>query len=114
MIGLERRFQQEMLDIYARAKRECNSNATRFLQMVRSSGGLAAAHALLGGTTVSDGFVHLWQLGRVDLSVEALILKEPWRELFSPVELGWAVQRLSDVGSVSQHRAAVVKREEEP
>ena len=41
MSELEARFQLEMVGIYERAKKECNYNATRLLQMVTDSGGLA-------------------------------------------------------------------------
>ncbi len=59
MSELEARFQLEMVGIYERAKKECNYNATRFLQMVTDSGGLGAAKALLRAPDVSDGFTHL-------------------------------------------------------
>lgn len=42
MTILEKRFEQEMIDIYMIAKKECGYNASRFLQMLGAKGGLAA------------------------------------------------------------------------
>jgi hypothetical protein len=92
------RFHDEMLDIYRRAKTECSYNAARFLHMVSESGGLNAARSLLAAPGVSDGFVALWKCGRLDLTVEALVLKSEWRELFTDTELAVARKRLKDLG----------------
>ena len=94
---LEEQFHEEMLGIYDRAKRECQYNATRFLQMVSQEGGLQAAHTLLATSDVSDGFTTLWRKDRLDLSVEALILRSQWRSLFSEAELERARKRLAAV-----------------
>jgi hypothetical protein len=56
---------------------------TRFIQMVAEFGGLGAAHALLSGPDASDGFTQLWEMRRLDMSVEANVLL-PWvQDLFS-------------------------------
>ena len=57
-------------------------------------GGLSAAKQLLSGNKLSDGFVRLWEEQRLDLSVEALALQEPWSALFAPEELAEAQRRL--------------------
>lgn len=75
-----------MVDIYHRAKRECKYNAARFIQLVTDKGGVDAARALIlkdGGT---EGFAKLWELGRLDLSVEALVLRDEYKELFTEAE----------------------------
>ena len=98
MSDLEARFQLEMVGIYERAKKECNYNAARFLRMVTDSGGLGAAKALLRAPDLSDGFTTLWELGRLDLTVEALVVRDPWTILFTDQELAVARKRLSDLG----------------
>jgi hypothetical protein len=95
---IEARFHREMVNVYEGAKRECGYNATRFLQMVTEMGGLKAAKALLRGDTVSDGLAELWQRGRLDISVEALVLRAPWRQLFTAEELATAEKRLRELG----------------
>lgn len=96
-MDLEGRFQQEMLRIYEEAK-EFDYNPTYFLRMVVEQGGLPAATQLLGGNGLSDGFVRLWEEQRLDLSVEALALREPWSALFGQEELAEARRRLDGAG----------------
>ena len=87
-----------MLEIYERAKTECKYNAARFLQMVVDRGGLQTARYLLHAPGLSDGFTALWQCNRLDLTVEAYVLKPEWRGLFTEEEIKIAAQRLSDLG----------------
>ena len=95
MDELERRFHRAMVGIYEQAKRETGYNATRFLQMVSEIGGLEAARRLLAAPAVSDGFTALWERGRLDLTVETLVLSEDYRELFSEDEREGAAARLA-------------------
>ena len=66
MTNLENRFHADMLKIYENAKRECNYAATRFLVMVHERGGVGAARQLLAASTISEGFVRLWEMGHLD------------------------------------------------
>lgn len=90
----ERSFHDAMIDVYVRAKRECGYNATRFLQMVTQSGGLATAHKLLAPNEVQYGFTELWEHKRLDLTVESLVLQDRWRGFFTKDELAVARLRL--------------------
>ena len=94
----ETHFNEAMLSIYRQAKTECKYNAVRFLQMLDERGGLQTAKHLLHTTGLSDGFVALWKCNRLDLTVEAFVLKTEWRELFSEEELAIAKKRLLEVG----------------
>src|SRR2546425_4604244 len=80
---LEKRFNEAMLDVYRRAKADAGYNATRFLGMVSEMGGCETARTLLHAPTVSEGYTALWERGRLDLTVEAVILQPEWRDLFS-------------------------------
>jgi hypothetical protein len=91
-------FHQEMLAVYHRAKKECRYNAIRFLEMVTDHGGLKAAKMLLASKKFPEGLTRLWQEGRLDISMEALVLKSPWSGLFSEKELRVARKRLDDLG----------------
>jgi len=95
---LKRQFHNMMLSIYERAKSECNYNATRFLQMVNEQGGLEAAKTLLNSSRLSEGLIALWECKRLDISMEATILKEPWNTLFTKEELEIAKKRLEELG----------------
>ena len=96
-MSAQARFETAMRGIYARASAECQYRPTYFLQMVTERGGLGAARALLSGI-VSDGFSKLLELGRLDLTVEALVTQEPWRGLFTEDELASAKKRLGQAG----------------
>lgn len=88
-LGIE--FHALMRSIYDRAKSECGYNATRFKQMLEAMGGVETAKTLLRAPSVSDGFVELYMLKRLDLTVEAQLLEHPkfW-ELFTEAELDTA------------------------
>ncbi len=47
--------------------------------MASEHGGVEAAKRLLHAPNVSEGFVTLWEKGRLDLSAEALVLQERFR-----------------------------------
>ncbi len=96
---LENDFHKEMLDIYHKAKREeCHYNATRFLQMVANDGGLKTARKLLATSEPSDGFTVLWECGRLDLTVENLVLQPKYWVLFTNEEIQIARERLEAYG----------------
>lgn len=94
----EARFHQAMLDIYQTAKRDFNYHATYFLRMVSEYGGLEAAKRLLATSKPSEGFTSLWESGRLDLSVEAHVIRPEFRPLFTDAEIATATQRLEDLG----------------
>ena len=93
----ERNFDQAMRQLYLDAK-DAGYNATYFLRMLNELGGVATARKLVGSPTPSDGFTKLWEMGRLDLSVEALVLDARWKGLFSDQEQAAARRRLTDYG----------------
>jgi hypothetical protein len=56
-------------------------NATYFVQMLDEHGGLETARRLVLRPAPSDGFTKLWEMKRLDLSVEALVLRSEFRPL---------------------------------
>ena len=95
---LEARFDQEMRDIYMRAKTECGYNASRYLQMLSEHGGLETARILVRSPNMSDGFIALWQCKRLDLTVEALVSKPEYAGLFDEAVIRAARDRLRALG----------------
>ncbi len=63
--------------------------------MLQEHGGLDTADRLLRSAEISYGFTELWMLGRLDLTVEALVLKPEFADLFSETELATARQRMA-------------------
>ena len=98
-MSLEAKFEAAMFDVYRRAKAEAGYNATIFLQMLTEKGGLMTARQLINATRPSDGYTHLFERGRLDLTVEALVVGQAqWRGLFSDAELERAQRRLGQYG----------------
>ena len=98
MEELKRRFEQDMVNIYRTAKLECGYTASRFLQMIGKQGGWATAKQLICKPGGTDGFATLWQHGRLDLSVEALVLRSEYRCLFTAEECTLCEERLREYG----------------
>ena len=100
--ALENQFHQAMIDIYLAAKRECNYNATYFIQMVDRLGGVETARRLLASNAPQAGFTVLWECGRLDLSVEAHVLKSEFSSLFNAEERHISRSRLAEYGYPDQ------------
>jgi len=94
----EKLFHKAMLGIYVVAKEECNYVATRFLKMLTNHGGIETAKILLHSSHVSEGYTALWERKRLDLTVEALVVKDAWSDLFSEEEINIAKNRLYEYG----------------
>ena len=99
----EGEFHGAMLGVYGQA-RALGYNATRFLQMVDELGGLQAAKHLLAKPGVQSGLAWLWEHGRLDISMEALVLQERFRSLFTEPEQAEAHRRLEELGYFKANR----------
>lgn len=95
---LANEFTAEMRRIHNIWKTDCNYKANRFLQIVNDQGGLNAAKSLLASKHHPDGLNRLWEEKRLDISMEATVLRSPWCTLFSPTELEVARKRLDNLG----------------
>lgn len=95
---MTKRFENDMVSIYAAAKRECGYHATRFFQMIGEKGGLETAKALIRKPGGTDGFIALWECRRLDLSVEAYVLKPEYEPLFTEEERQMCRERLAQFG----------------
>ncbi|MBY0311755.1 MAG: hypothetical protein K2W85_06780 [Phycisphaerales bacterium] len=88
-------FDRSLLD----AAKQCvrlGYKPTEFVRMVHQRGGLETARSLLHSPSVSSGFTRLWELRRLDLSLEAHILQPQWRDLFTLAERDIARKRLAE------------------
>lgn len=97
MTPLEQEFERDMLNIYELAKRY-KYDSTYFVRMVHEYGGVGAAHRLLSAPNAQQGLTTLWKLGRLDLSMEALVIQGKYAPLFTPAEIVIAHKRLDDLG----------------
>ena len=84
--GREQDFHEEMILLYREAEEEGYA-ASAFLNRVYELGGLAAAKRLINDRQPSDGFRTLWEMGRLDLTVEYVVAFESrFRSLFTQGE----------------------------
>ena len=86
-------WRKEMLQIYEDAL-VIGYEASGFRHLMSSHGPITAAKMLINMDDASDGYVELWKLGRLDISVEARALKPDFRSLFSDAELARCRRRL--------------------
>ncbi len=86
-----------MFDVYRRAKHEAGYNATIFLQMLADNKGIRTAKTLINAAKPSDGYTALYMRGRLDLTVEALVIEDlRWHQFFTDEEMKRANKRLKD------------------
>jgi hypothetical protein len=95
---IEADFSQRMKAVYDRGRAEAGYNASYFLSMLSQYGPQETAHKLLASPAISDGFAELWERGRLDLTVEALVAEPKFSELFSESEVAVARRRLEQFG----------------
>ncbi len=98
---LEDEFHQEMLALYRETGQAIGYWANYYLRGVRNKGGLAyAKHLLSPGRKLDSGLQRLMDAGRVDLSVEARVLKPHFSPLFTSAEIAEATRRLGGAAAV--------------
>jgi len=95
---IEKRFNNDMVNIYNTAKRESGYNANRFIKLVSEKGGVEAAKQLISKEGGTYGFEVLWENNRLDLSVEAHVIKEEYKDLFTEEERQLCIDRLKKFG----------------
>ncbi|AXU29126.1 TPA: hypothetical protein ACKONR_001284 [Clostridioides difficile] len=98
MNQIELDLYHDMVNIYKEADLQCNYKPTRFLQLINNKGALLAAKELINKEGVTEGFTRLWECKRLDLSLEVLVLKEKYKELFTDEERKICINRLKDYG----------------
>ena len=99
MNTLEQKLQGRMEDVIQICQRELRWKPTAAIQMIHKLGPAEAARRMVlteGGT---DGFARCWEEGRLDLSVEEIILGEEFRPLFDEAVLAKAQNRLEQARS---------------
>jgi|SRR5208282_2357180 len=90
-------FHKAMIqDVSEAALKECGYDAKLFNRMLAEKGGLETAIALLRPASVQYGFTEMWKRGRLDLTMEHLVIQERWRGLFTSDQISVARDRLSE------------------
>ena len=69
-----------------------------FLQMLGNLGAVNTAIKLVTAPKFHEGFAKLWELKRLNLSVEAIVLRSPYNQLFAREVLDTALEKLKALG----------------
>jgi hypothetical protein len=72
--------------------------AASFLQMLEEHGGMETAKRLLSKSEPQTGLFELWELGLLHESMEAVVLQDRFKGLFTEDEVGEAYRRLDELG----------------
>jgi hypothetical protein len=86
---------------FRKGVRRCNAlgyNPAYFVRMLDEHGALLTARQLIAAGSVSEGFERLWELGHLELTVEAIVLRPEFASLFTERELRVARRRLEELG----------------
>lgn len=70
----------------------------RFKGMLNADGGYETVNRILASGKPSEGFTKLWELGRLDLTCEAIIVETKWRSYFDEALLDRAEKLLRQMG----------------
>lgn len=98
MTALEKKLQQEVMKNCAVAEKEYDCKMTRFLQTIERFGIVKTAQEILRKGRTSDCFNKLAEAGRLDLTMEATIIKNEYSELFTDEEVNDCYDLLCEKG----------------
>ena len=90
-------MEQKFILAWKNARQEAASLGVR-IRPVEDSKALETARRCLSGNRDSEGFANLRQLGRLDLTVEALSVQKAYTALFTDEQVNHALTRLLDAG----------------
>jgi hypothetical protein len=94
----EQRLHRALIGSYETAKRELGYNATRFLQMIGELGATETARRLAADPQLSEGFERMWEEQRLELTVEAQVVRPEFEGLFPAEVRQQAEKKLREVG----------------
>ncbi len=88
----------DMIKIYRETDTQCNYKSAGFFQGIQSNGAITTAKEIINNKEVTEGFIKLAECNRLDLSVEALIVQDKYKELFTAKERKICLNRLKKYG----------------
>lgn len=98
MIALEKKLQQEVIKNCELAEKEYGCKMTKFLQTIERFGIVKTAQEILRKGRTSDCFNKLAEAGRLDLTMEAVIVKGEYAELFTDEQVNDCYELLCEKG----------------
>lgn len=89
--ALAQRFENELREKALEANKKYGYNPKQFLSMIGQFGGVETAKKLIHNYAstgrFSDGYEKLWEFNRLDLTMEASVIKPEYQELFQNEEI---------------------------
>ena len=95
-MSLESEFTVALRGIYD-AARQKDYRPTYFLQMLEKYGGVETAKRLLAKKESQTGLFQLYELDLLSESMEAIVLQDRFKDLFSEAEIAEAYRRLDEL-----------------
>ncbi len=95
---LSEQFQAALLSVCQQAESEVGVKLTRLMQTIDKRGGVETAQEILRRGHYSDGFDALEKAGRLDLSLEAVVIQETFGHLFTDDEVNACYAALLEGG----------------
>ena len=96
MTELENQFHHAMIGVYQNAK-EHDYFATYFKRMLDDYEAVETAKRLLAKQEIQAGLIKLWELKLLSQSMEALVIQERFKPLFTDAEIAEARRRLEEL-----------------
>ena len=90
-------MEERFIAAWAAARRNAEALGVR-MRPVADADAMKTAHRALSGSRLSDGFNALQGKGRLDLSLEALVVDKRFTDLFTDEEANEALVRLLEAG----------------
>ena len=90
-------MEEKFIAAWTAARQKADALGVR-MRPVANADALKTAHRALSGSRLSDGFNALQGKGRLDLSLEALVVDKRFTTLFTDEEANEALMRLLEVG----------------
>lgn len=90
---LKNEFEKELNELVQKIIEEVYTPKI-LMKMIRQEGGYNAVKTLMANPGSSYGYLKLGEAGRLDLSIETIVIKEKYKSLFSKVEVGICKARL--------------------
>lgn len=99
MAALAEDFDKALWSSYQRAVKEFGYSSPQFVEMLTKNKGVETATRLINSPNAAPGYTSLYERGRLDLSVEAVVVEDDrWRPLFSDEIIERAKKRLRQYG----------------
>lgn len=96
MGALEKKLQDEVIKNCEKAEKEYGCKMTRFLETINRFGIVRTAQEIIRKGRTSDGFNKLAEVKKVGLTMEAVIVKPQYAELFTDEEVNYCYELLCE------------------